>query len=111
MGNALLTLRGFVGSVSACMERQGHEINKLIESQRKQSVGVPPSTPRRPPAVETPRSRDDHVMLSARSIAVQKKAPLFREEDAGNEYLDQLTARRMEISQIKKLAQTTPRKN
>ena len=54
--------------------------------------------------------RDEHILLSARSIAIQKKAPLFRDNDE-EEFLQheqgppQLSARKLDMDAIRKMVQ------
>jgi hypothetical protein len=94
----------YIAFVSACVDRKAKEIGEYIESERSHdiyysrsgyearkrrtnveygSASTGQSTPLPSGRGERDSSRfidrDDHVLLSARSIAIQKKAPLFRD--------------------------------
>ena len=59
------------------------------------------------PRVMSQVDRDDHILLSARSIAIQKKAPLFRDngeqEFVQNDMSPALSARKMDMKAIQQL--------
>lgn len=60
------------------------------------------------PPLSSRVDRDEHILLSARSIAIQKKAPLFR-DNGEEEFLQteqgppQLSARKLDLNAIERM--------
>ena len=123
MGNAV----SYIAFIGACVDRKGEELSQYVEDEGKKSVHVSNAVAarraaqaRRAAPNETPRSarspplsarsrqsqadREDHLLLSARSIAIQKKAPLFRdngeEEYLQSELLPHVTSRKLDMGTI-----------
>jgi hypothetical protein len=115
-----------VAFVGSCVERKSHEISEYVDSESKRSVVIaeaiakrraasnPMTTPRTsrggrsPPLSALSRQnitdREDHIMLSARSIAIQKKAPLFRDtEEMGSTPQPPLSARKLDMNSINEM--------
>ena len=114
--------------------RRNIQVSRAIEDRRKlaskvatpltqRSIRSPPLSAR---SRQSQADRDDHILLSARSIAIQKKAPLFRdngeEEYLQTEWAPQLSARKLDMHSINELierdrtsvstsAKSTPRRN
>jgi len=128
MGNAasaqsvLTTVASHVAFIGACIRRKGDELSELVDQETSQSIHIPS---RRSAALVTPSQkfstpplsarsrqnitdREDHLLLSARSIAIQKKAPLFRdtgEEDAENQPQPLLSGRKLDMNLINEMVQ------
>ena len=100
--SVLTSVVSYVAFVSACIDRKSTEISEFVDKENKQSIYVNEAIRKRrsihqrstlapitPPLSARSRQniadREDRIMLSARSIAIQKKAPLFR--DTGDEEL------------------------
>lgn len=120
----------YIAFIGACVDRKTKEFSNYVQSENKQVLpgrqfyshsGIEARRRRRrrqdvsqdsPPTSSRSTSRiidrDDHVQLSARSIAIQKKAPLFRdngeEEFFENEYLpSKLSGKKLDLSAIDRL--------
>ena len=129
----------YIAFVGTCMDRKAKEFtdyvkteNQLalpgkqhyshtgIEARRRQRYRRNRRQDESPPTSSRSTSRiledrDDHVQLSARSIAIQKKAPLFRdngeEEFFENEYLpSKLSGKKMDLSAIDRLIEDDKRR-
>lgn len=121
--SVLASVASYVAFVGACIERKSAEISEFVDKENKESITVKEAirkrraatrdpnrstvmTPRTPPLSARSRQsiadRDDHIMLSARSISIQKKAPLFRDvgdEDGGSSAI-QLSGRKLDMQAI-----------
>jgi hypothetical protein len=121
----------YIAFIGACVDRKTKEFTNYVQSENKQVLpgrqyyshsGLEARRRRRrrrqdvseDSAPTSSRStsriidREDHVQLSARSIAIQKKAPLFRdngeEEFFENEYLpSKLSGQKLDMSAIDRL--------
>jgi len=128
----------YIAFVGACMDRKAKEFSEYVQSENQQALpgnryyshaGVearrrrykrskrreesPPTSSRSTSRIL--EDRDDHVQLSARSIAIQKKAPLFRdngeEEFFENEYLpSKLSGEKLDLSAIDRLIEDDKRR-
>lgn len=133
MGNASSSGESVWASVAfigVCIDRKAKEVEQFVEDESKRSIqvsraiearrvlsGVPSQTSRAsfrsPPLSARSRQsqadRDDHILLSARSIAIQKKAPLFRdngeEEYFQTEWAPPLSARKLDMHVINDMIQ------
>lgn len=133
--SVLTSIVSYVAFVGACIKRKSDEISHDIMDQqtnesirsinhykrRSAFVAIPPTEAdynstshlriKSPPLSARSRQniadREDHLLLSARSIAIQKKAPLFRDTvlDGEGEQPPQppLSARKMDISSINEM--------
>ena len=134
--SVLTSIVSYVAFVGACIKRKSDEISHdIMDQQTNESIRTVNHYNRRRSAfVTTPRTveestssslqrikspplsarsrqnitdREDHLLLSARSIAIQKKAPLFRDTalDGEGEQPPQppLSARKMDISTINEM--------
>ena len=125
MGNAIYI-------VSSCWDRKTREISQYLEKEslqpvfskgsygarRRQILQTPigkssPNT-RSPPLSARQVDRDEHILVSARSIAIQKKAPLFR-DNGEEEYLQNskpmLSARKLNMDAILRMVDEDPAKS
>ena len=130
----------YIAFVGACMDRKAKEFSDYVKSENQQALpgnryysnsGVEARRRQRyrrnrrreeesPPTSSRSTSRiledrDDHVQLSARSIAIQKKAPLFRdngeEEFFENEYLpSKLSGQKIDLSAIDRMIEQDKRR-
>ncbi len=103
--SVLTSVASYVAFIGACVDRKTNEISDFVDKENRQSIYVNEAirkrrsihrsansailTPRTPPlsarSKQNIADREDHILLSARSIAIQKKAPLFR--DTGEDEL------------------------
>ena len=110
--SVLTSVASYVAFVGACIERKSTEISDFVDKENKHSVFVNQAiqkrraamTPRTPPLSARSRQsiadREDHIMLSARSIAIQKKAPLFRDNGEDDLNTQILSARKLDMQAI-----------
>ena len=142
-----------VAFIGVCIDRKTREIGNFVDAEGRRSVHVSQAlearraalshkamkkprtsrlaTARSPPLSARSRQshvdREDHILLSARSIAIQKKAPLFRdngeEEFSQADWAPPLSARKIDMVTINEIvdkdrlavsgatsARSTPRK-
>jgi hypothetical protein len=90
--DAMRTAASYIGFIGACIERKANDVTKFVETERRKSITVGPfgtprtisrnfaSLPTPPLSARNRVDRTDHILLSARTIAIQKKAPLFRDD-------------------------------
>jgi hypothetical protein len=119
--SVLTSVASYVAFIGSCIERKSGELSEFVDKENEKSIYVSEAirkrraanrssvmTPRTPPlsarSKQNISDREDHIMLSARSIAIQKKAPLFRdnEEDDLNASFSQpqLSARKLDKQAI-----------
>ena len=123
--SVLSSIAQCVAFVGSCVERKSQEISEYVDKESKRSVVVAEAIAKRRAAsasqqLVTPRTsrggrspplsarsrqniadREDHIMLSARSIAIQKKAPLFRDgDDVLSTPQAPLSARKLDMNAI-----------
>jgi hypothetical protein len=120
--SVMASVASYVAFVGACIERKSAEISEFVEKENNQSIYVNEAirvrrsmnrssvmTPRTPllsaRSKQSIADREDHILLSARSIAIQKKAPLFRDvgdDDTSSSFVNsgQLSARKLDMQAI-----------
>lgn len=87
----------YIAFVGACIERKARNVSQFVESEGQKSITLGDATPRTisrkfgslptpPLSARKQVDRTDHIVLSARSIAIQKKAPLFRDDSPEENY-------------------------
>ena len=120
----LVSVSQCVAFVGSCVERKSNEISEYVDSESKRSVVIAEAiakrraasnaTPQNSRGMKSPplsarsrqniTDREDHILLSARSIAIQKKAPLFRDTDElGSPAQAPLSARRLDMYAINEM--------
>jgi hypothetical protein len=123
--SVLTSVASYVAFVGACLERKTSQLSDFVEEENRKSIVVNEAirkrratvsndfnksanmTPRTPPLSARSRQgiadREDHILLSARSIAIQKKAPLFRDTGDDEQSSIQLSARKLDMQAINEM--------
>lgn len=120
-----------VAFIGVCIDRKTKEVEQFVEDESRRSVQISRaiearrmlssntnpltsrSSFRSPPlsarSKQSQADRDDHILLSARSIAIQKKAPLFRdngeEEYFQTEWAPPHSSRKLDMHVINEMIQ------